>query len=219
MSANLNNEFEIAPGVKNTEWKELNLSLQSDESDWRKATEMFRKRLGRFTEPVRALMGHKEKKVNLYSGFAIIALDCLLIETLQSFREGRSNPEGRRGRGSRQSTREMFVRFLTTRPRFKFSDEEAEIFYDHFRNGILHQGEIKSSGRIKKETKSSRMIKPSEDDQSLIVYRNNFHRAVEEEIENYINELINGKDNQIRKNFIKKMNEICRCNPNTAEIT
>lgn len=154
------------------------------------------------------------KEIRLYSGFAIIVLDCLLIETLQSFREGRPNPEKmeRNSKKKKQtSTVDMFINFLK-RPRFQeyFDDEKTKIFYNHFRNGLLHQGEVKSSGRIKKGSKSLPMIEISQDKKSLIVYRDIFHEALEAEIEDYIQELIEGKDAQLRENFIKKMNEICR---------
>lgn len=214
MSTNPHNEFEIAPGVKNTDWQALKLSPQSDVGAWQEATTMFRKRMERFTKPARALMKHHDKEIRLYSGFAIIVLDCLLIETLQSFREGRPNPEKmeRNSKKKKQtSTVDMFINFLK-RPRFQeyFDDEKTKIFYNHFRNGLLHQGEVKSSGRIKKGSKSLPMIEISQDKKSLIVYRDIFHEALEAEIEDYIQELIEGKDAQLRENFIKKMNEICR---------
>lgn len=202
-----NNSFEIAPGIRNTDWQKLHLLSESDKQTWNTATEMFRKRIGRFTEPVKALTNSNDTNTLLYSGFAIIALDCLLIETLQSFRKGRLNPVKN---SDRQST-QMIVDFLTQRPLFKtyFDDEtKARIFCDHFRNGILHQGEVKSSGRIRIDTRA--MIMPSEDRQSFIVNRLLFHEALLQEIENYIKELVDGNDVELRKNFIKKMNAICR---------
>jgi hypothetical protein len=196
----------MAPGVKNTDWQELKLSTSSPGNDWNKAMEMFRKRVGRFLEPVKALMDSSDANVILFSGFAIMALDCLLIETLQSFRTGRPNPVKSFDRLSKK----MIVDFLTQRASFKtyFDKLKAELFCDHFRNGILHQGEVKSSGRIRID--SPEMVMPSEDSQSLIVNRWEFHKALIKEIENYITELIEGKDVELRENFIKKMNEICR---------
>lgn len=199
--------FEIAPNVKNTDWQALGLTPESDNDAWRKATDIFRKRVDRFIEPVNALMSSTDTKTILYSGFAVMALDCLLIETLQSFRTGRPNPVKS---NDRQSTK-MIVDFLTQRPPFStyFDNEtKARLFCDHFRNGILHQGEVKSSGRIRIDT--SEMIMPSEDNQSFVVNRWIFHDALVQEIDIYINELIVGKDVELRRHFIKKMNEIAR---------
>ena len=201
------NSFEIAPHVKNTDWQALRLTPESEKSAWVKALDIFRKRVNRFIEPVNALTSSTSTKTILFSGFAIMALDCLLIETLQSFRTGRPNPVKA---NDRLSTK-MIVDFLTKRPSFNiyFDDEtKAKVFCDHFRNGILHQGEVKSSGRIRIDT--LKMIMPSEDNQSFVVNRRIFHNALVQEVENYVNELIDGKDVELRRNFIKKMNEICR---------
>jgi hypothetical protein len=108
----------------------------------------------------------------------------------------------------------MIVDFLTQRAQFNiyFDDEtKARLFCDHFRNGILHQGEVKSSGRIRID--SPKMIMPSGDNQSFVVNRWKFHNALVKEVESYEEELVDGKDVDLRKNFIKKMNEICRFQP------
>jgi len=202
-----NHEFEIAPGVKNTDLQKINLTSTSNKDNWTLAVDMFRKRIDRFLEPVKTLIYSSDTKTILYSGFAIMALDCLLIETLQSFRVGRLNPVKH---NDHQSTQTM-VNFLVQRPAFKtyFDGEpKARHFCDHFRNGILHQGEVKSSGRIRIDTPE--MIMPSGDKQSFIVNRRKFHDALVQEVDAYAAELIEGKDSLLRDNFIKKMNEICR---------
>lgn len=205
--------FEIAPGVKNTDWQELNLSSTSSRENWTAALEMFKKRIDRFLEPVRALMSSSDTKTILFSGFAIMALDCLLIETLQSFRTGRLNPE----RPNDHQSTKMIVDFLTQRPLFKsyFPDaRKASLFCNHFRNGILHQGEVKSSGRIRIDTPE--MIMPSDDKRSFIVNRWIFHEALVQEVNGYVTELLEGKDILLRDNFIKKMKEICRIDPHES---
>lgn len=199
--------FEIAPGVRNTDWQRLNLTSTSPKDNWAMAIEMFRKRVDRFLEPVRVLMSSTDIKTILFSGFAIMALDCLLIETLQSFRTGRPNPVKTNDRQSAQ----MIIDFLTQRTQFKthFANvSTAKLFCDHFRNGILHQGEVKSSGRIRIDT--AEMILPSDDNQSLIVNRWIFHNALTQEVELYATELFEGTDIGLRNNFIKKMHEISR---------
>jgi hypothetical protein len=53
--------------------------------------EVLRRRIEeRFISPVARLMGEDiSSPTKLVPGFAILALDCLLIDTIQSFREGR----------------------------------------------------------------------------------------------------------------------------------
>jgi hypothetical protein len=201
------NEFEIAPDVTNVDWQSLNLTSASPKEDWEQATGMFQKRVNRFLEPVRALMQSSDSTTLVYAGFATIAVDCLLIETLQSFRTGRPNPEKSNDRLSKKT----FVDFLTQRNSFKtFFDDasKAGLFFDHFRCGILHQGEVKSSGRIRIDTPT--MVSPSHDNQSFIINRWLFHEALVTEVGKYKQELIEGKDATLRDNFIKKMNEISR---------
>src|SRR5688500_9748437 len=69
-------------------------------------------------------------------GFTMMANACLLIESLQSFIEGR--------RDNRKKSRDVFVRFLSERPKMfgKLANKKtAGLFYDNIRCGILHQAE------------------------------------------------------------------------------
>ena len=181
------------------------MTTASSKEDWGKAVSMFDKRMMRFTEPIRILMETPDTEAAIYSGFSIIALDCLLIETLQSFRTGRTNPL--KGDGKSKDT---ITNFLTQRNNFAkhFNASAADIFYNHFRCGILHQGEVKSSGLIRIDT--ANMVLPSDDGQSLIINRWYFHEAILEEIKEYKEELMIGLDLALREHFIKKMNEISR---------
>ncbi len=70
-------------------------------------------------------------------GFTILAVDCLVIETLEAFIEGLEDTEGK--------SRATFCKFLRSRPLFaaEFTTEDlAEQFYYQFRCGILHQAEV-----------------------------------------------------------------------------
>jgi hypothetical protein len=73
------------------------------------------------------------KKSNAKNGFAVIALGCLLLETLQCFYTGRATSD-------RQS-RAVFKEFFARDPRFLQFHEVADDFYYGVRCGILHQGE------------------------------------------------------------------------------
>jgi hypothetical protein len=70
---------EIAPGFTDADWKALDLTRE----DHLRAIEAFRLRIEeRFLKPVRAIMSFSR------SGFAVLALDSLLVETLQQFMKG-----------------------------------------------------------------------------------------------------------------------------------
>ena len=89
--------MEIAKGINNTEYLKLNLDNQH-ETDWQTAFSYLEKRLTeRYIEPADVLIAH-EKDINPKNrkyGFTIIAIDCMLIETLQSFYEGLNNKQNR----------------------------------------------------------------------------------------------------------------------------
>lgn len=73
------------------DWKGLAFS---SEVDWELAVDMFRDRLKtRYLDHIDLLISRKT------SGFAVLSLDCVLVETLQQFRKGTKNtPYGPRPR-------------------------------------------------------------------------------------------------------------------------
>ena len=73
-------------------------------------------------------------------GFASMALACLLIETVQSFREGLGNTKGR--------SRDLFRIFLTNEPGFAIFARHADRFFEDVRCGILHQGETRKGWTV-----------------------------------------------------------------------
>ncbi len=168
----------------------------SKEEDWQTAIQMFEDRIrGRFLDIVEQIKSYP------YAGFAIMALDCLLIETLEQFKQGKE--ETKRG-----ETKTYFKNFLTQTAFVEdFDKETAELFYTHIRNGILHQAEIKGSSRIRIDT--PKMVEKAEDGQGLIINRDLFHKKLMSVFENYLKELHEGKDQTLRDNFRNKMNAIC----------
>src|SRR6185437_3853458 len=112
--------MQICRGFTDTQWRELRKRLQqdgrpsNDDAAWRCAIEVFERRISeRFLSCVEALQTNDSKldvevpseapadcstlpkgveKDAVVPGFAIMALCCLLIETLQSFREAHESP-------------------------------------------------------------------------------------------------------------------------------
>ena len=192
----------IAPGITNDEYKKLNL-VDNDSPDWERAIEIFKSRLSsRYLEPVDLLIKDDENRspIDRRYGFSILAIDCLLIETLQSFIEGLTDTKGKSG--------SMFVNFLTQRQSFKqhFNKEEAKKFYEDIRCGILHQAEIMGDTLLW----SVGMVKGKKLDGTPYINRTKIHELIKKEVDLYCNELKN-KDNLIlRKNFRRKMDFIAR---------
>lgn len=191
----------ISPKYTVSHWKSISFSR---EEDWQKAIEIFLDRIeGRFLRYIRQIENDS------HSGFVIMSLDCLLIETLQQFYKGvRDTPK--------KKCRDYFVSFLTrgTFGRF-FTEDMANKFYDDIRNGILHQAEIKGSSKIL-ITKGLPLVNYTESKKGIIINRKLFHQHLLKEVENYISKIKNQGEKELRNNFRKKMNYICQISQITS---
>lgn len=168
------------------------------ESDWQLAVDIFQDRIReRFLDPLARIEDCP------YSGFAVLALDCLLIEMLQQFREGvNRTPAGK--------SKLFFTKFLTETGfgRF-FDDRQAELFYRQIRCGILHQAELRGSSRVL-VADDVPLVSYSEDNKGLTVNRRAFHRHLLEEFDVYVNQLKDPSNTRMRERFKHKMMTICR---------
>jgi hypothetical protein len=184
------------------DWKALDLSI---EQSWDCAVEMFKDRLEtRYLEHIRYLLPMKT------SGFAVLALDCALIETLENFRRGtKTTPFGK--------GKEYFGSFLTSSKFAEhFTAERAEIFYKQIRCGLLHQSEASELSRIKRGG-SLPLVSDTTDKKSLILNKVLFHNLLEDEIALYYANLRNDAMPALRMNFKKKMDGICRIQGSVTE--
>ena len=194
--------MEIAKEIDNTEYLKLNLDNRH-ENDWQTAFGYLEKRLTeRYIEPADVLIKYEEKidPKDRKFGFTIVAIDCMLIETLQSFYDGYTD--------TKNKSKKMFRVFLTKRNSFKshFNVSTAELFFDHFRCGILHQTETKGDSKV---WSVGPLI--NENDNSIVVNRNLFHRYMEKELTIYINLMKNSSASSTeRQHFKTKMDFICR---------
>jgi len=203
---NLEN-ISISPAYRKSHWQEA-----LAKNDWNRMVEIFADRIeGRFLNPIRLIANDND--IGEFSGFSILALDCLIIETLNQFYSGLDETEGLH--------KMAFWKFFKNSDFFKdhFSRKKAFTFYSHFRCGILHQAQTKKKSlvRVGQDT----MVQSVERDisQGLIVDRVLFHNALEQEISSYIEKLREGgdKNRELRVNFVKKMNIVCNVPNETIE--
>ena len=179
--------MEIAPNFSDADWRALDLTK---ESDWLRAIEAFRVRIDeRFLKPIRAMLSFSR------SGFAILALDSLLVETLEQAIEGKE--ETPRGDASR-----CFRAFLK-RAAFEgaFDDITSELFRVTIRNGILHQAEVKASSLVRRDGPLVHLT-PTGD--GVIVNPLLFHYRVELAFHDYLEELKQSRS-PLRIAFRRKM--------------
>jgi len=180
------------------------------EDDWQKAIDIFEDRLrGRYFNYIDALIDFEYSVRDYHAGFAITALDCLVVETLQQFYDGRDASDG---------VGKSFERFLTST---SFGDEKlfgkdtsngslADLFYDQIRCGILHQAEIKSDSRIVSESDADLITREGK---GVVVNRRAFHNRLVREFEDYVKRLrkpTSDIDKELRVKFRQKMDYICK---------
>lgn len=75
-------------------------------------------------------------------GFTIMAVSCLLIEALESFRQGWPDSNGK--------SQLAFCNFFDRNKNFHFIRGYSQSFYRNVRCGILHQGETTGGWDIKR---------------------------------------------------------------------
>jgi hypothetical protein len=118
---------------------------------WSKKPEFIRRRLfERYIDPVKALDFCRSTKKSK-NGFQMMAVGCLLIETLASFWRGWESTEpGKDGKGRKipGKSGEAFKVFFQEQARF--SAFHGTQFYRNVRCGILHQGETKKGWTIER---------------------------------------------------------------------
>jgi hypothetical protein len=171
-------------------------------ADWAVAVQILERRiLQRFVEPIDFLIAAEESKpaAERRFGFAVLAVDCLLIETLGAFIKGLEDTDGK--------SKKTFCEFLTTRLAFSrhFTATLAEQFYYDFRCGILHQAEI---GGTSKVWSVGPLIRS--DAGKIVVNRNTLHELLKTDFQNYLAELRDPSNVDLRRNFRTKMDFISR---------
>ncbi|MBA3531551.1 MAG: hypothetical protein H0T73_06465 [Ardenticatenales bacterium] len=193
--------MDISPRYTDKDWRALDLTA-NNEHDWQKGIDIFVDRIqGRFLNIIEAIEQSGDTRVRLFSGFAIMGLDCLLIETLEQFRQGvEKTPKGKGG--------DHFEKFLTHYFHPDFDTARVKKFYKTIRCGILHQAEILEDSRIRIDY--PQIVADSPTKKGLFINRKLFHRKLLEVFEGYVHELREGKNLTLRENFKTKMNYICR---------
>ena len=221
-------EADLCFGFPKNNWEGLNKRLENDdESAWPEAISVFERRMReRFFSSIDALVAADTKPDlsprapgetdHCIPGFSIMALCCLLIDTLQGFRERPPGPVTPTGpcpfpNGScikpPPGTTEQFISFLR-RPAFGDTFQQdglARAFVRGVRNGILHEAETRK-WVIWRDEPSGRIVEKEQD--GFALNRTLFYGAVKREFDSYLQESREPSNQALRVRFKKKMNDI-----------
>jgi hypothetical protein len=180
-------DFELTKGFTVSDYEALETA-----HDTKRIAEFIRRRfLGRYVEPL--LSVPKEKK----SGFCMMALSCLMIEALESFRHGWKDSKGK--------SESAFCSFFDHFDAFVELRSHGSAFYYHIRCGILHQAETTNGWRIRRESGI-----PVFDPNKLEIGANAFFKALISSLEAYCKELEQADWNaEVWKRARIKLTAIC----------
>ncbi|WP_288255148.1 hypothetical protein [uncultured Hydrogenophaga sp.] len=126
-------------------------------------------------------------------GFALMAVACLVIETLECFYEGRRDSKG--------DSRKVFSAFFVRRTGLEvFGEGAKDWFYKQVRCGILHQAEVLGGWRI---LRSGPLLDATERTINAKKFVDTLQKAVTE----YALKLQDDED--LWRNLLKKMDAVC----------
>lgn len=192
------------------DWAEFRptLVVGGEGEAWKRAVqEYFQTRLDlRYLNPIRILQEHGTFQGE---GFSILALQCTLIEFLESTVQGVNyrylRPREQLGPYEYNSSSDLFASFLRTRHPFaqEFDEALAREFYREIRCGLLHEARTKGGWRVWAEAAGGMVV----DGARRIVYRNNFQKALDQFIRWYHNAL--PLDAVLQDAFIRKFDNLC----------
>jgi hypothetical protein len=160
----------------------------------------------RYLSPISLLQKHG---TFLGEGFSIAAIQCTLIEFLESTVQGKSYRYLRRGETlgdfEYSMSSDIFTNFLVSRAPFsaEFNNPLANDFYTGVRCGLLHEARTKNGWRIWAADPTGRIV----DANNKILFRDNFQDALIEFIDTYKAEL--PTNIQYQEAFIRKFDSLC----------
>lgn len=170
---------------------------QANDDAWRELISAVQQRIEeRFLTPVKELARFdNENELPYRPGFAILAIDCLLIDTIQSLREGRVTT-------GEVSPAHSFKTFLSS-PRFaNFAKRDRSDFFTYVRNAILHNGETRKDWKVRID--SRRMLEHDPSTQTRTINRQLFHAAIEAEFRDLLL-LVQSGNALVRKLFLRRL--------------
>jgi len=212
-SSALPDDLEIAPGHTVGCWKSLKLDPGAPNSaDWDKACKIFDARIRRrFLDPVDKLIEFDQDQSRETFGFAILAIDFLVIETLQGFRDGIRDHSG--------ESKALFTRFLVQWDCFKEyvpvsrnAEKLAEKVYRDYRCALHHSGSTEGAFRVG----TSGPVFDFKDDHECKINRTCLHEKLKYELVRYLAALREPEKVKLRSNFLDKMNALCGIGPDRS---
>lgn len=218
--------MKIAGELTIKDWKDLEEKLAPNNDElWSLAFHFFEERIRtRYLTPINAIL---DLKLNNGEGFAVVNLQCSLIETIESFINGwvYFNDGDKKTSGwynkivkvenkiQKFGSQYIFESFFKNHNAFKLIDGTK--FYFFVRCACLHETQTKNNWMIRSDKEQINLVFKDENGKKII-FRENFQKELENIIANYkdaiihrtpLNNITSGTE--LRENFKAKMKHIC----------
>lgn len=202
-------DHRIAGWKTSVDWQALRPRLLANAHDaWREAfADFYETRLSlRYLHPIKVL---QDNGTFQGEGFSIVAIQCSLIEFLESTELGMNYRYVRRsedlGPYEYKSSQDIFVAFLKGRAPFSatFDEATAQDFYIGVRCGLLHEARTKNGWRILAKSPVGEVANVAK----RIIYRDNFQEALLAYVRNYGERLLH--EQNLQQAFIRKFDRLC----------
>lgn len=215
-----NNKVKISLKYTSKDYYDLRLSIESNEAKWNKALEILSDRFNeRYFSTIHYLSsdfeGKSKDKIEQH-GFAIMAINCLLIDTFYQFEygletSGEHNPITKDkgvGRHYTDFLRNSIPCFDGAPP--SGNRDLAELFYEEIRCGILHSAQTKGCSLLTCDGDAPISYCERNGDVGIKVNVGLFSDVLERYFNNDYVRRIKDENAINRENFIKKMKFVCQ---------
>ncbi|WP_341831509.1 hypothetical protein AACH28_22025 [Sphingobacterium thalpophilum] len=213
--------MKIAGTKSASDWKEIEkkLDLQNN-TFWKEAFDFLYIRIQtRYINPIEEILRIKKFEGE---GFAIVSLQCSLIETIECFVNGwkfRSNPRGwfkknKSNNVKNHNNSTIFKSFFEKRSEFTEIPIDGNDFYVSVRCGLLHETQTTNNWKIRRNDSRKEFDWYSQSGDLKTIYPYQLNCILKSLIARFKTAIITGADFDeisstcLRENFIDKMNHI-----------
>jgi hypothetical protein len=181
--------MKLSPQYTDAQWK----AAFGGHEDWKTAIDILKDRIeGRWLTWADQILDAQ------YSGFAVLALDCIVLESIWGFMNGKSIPR----KHEQQVYREMLAH-----PRLGWNDTESDSFREFVRNGLMHDAETRNQWIVEQTIPTNSIIEKRTSG-GYVINRTMFHQALKATFEDWIAQLRAGSDVALLRNMRDRMNQI-----------
>jgi hypothetical protein len=165
-------DFLISPKYRKSDWDKLAFN---SEEDWKAAIDIVEDRIeGRFIKWIDQIESSR------FSGFAVVALDCLLLETIHGFQQGSST----------MNTKAPYLAILPS-TELGFDKTTAESFIENIRNGIIHDAETRGKWLIEMSRPATGVVE-RDSFGNHVLNRTHFHSGLKNVLNHWLQRLRSG---------------------------